>query len=109
MIDPGPIPAFLLAPKGSRKVIVSRRRWAKIRVERPEGAKWEAAERWEVCIPDAKEIKQSMGDLAPGTRCVWVLYAEGHKWAELRDAEGYAKLPARLWEQMARKGRRIDR
>ncbi len=78
-------------------------RWTRLRAQRPEGAKWEAAERWQICVPDTKEA--SCGDIPPGYRLVWVI--QGTKWCELRDAEAYAKIPAPLWARMARAGRML--
>lgn len=96
------IPVFLVAPIGSRKTVVSRRRWKRILPQRPEGEKWATAERWEVGVPE-----EGFGNLASGTRCLWVLYQTGHKWAELRDAEGYAKVRAAEWERLSNKGRKL--
>lgn len=81
-------------------------KWTRLRAERPEGAKWEAAERWQVCIPDTKEA--SCGDIPPGYRRVWVIYHDGLKYAELRDAEAYAKIPAAAWARIANKGRKVS-
>lgn len=73
-----------------------------MRGQRPEGDKWLAAERWQVTLG------QNVGDIPPGTRLLWVLYADGRKWAELRDAEAYAKVPAETWARIANRGRKLS-
>ena len=104
MADDLEIPAFLRAAARQPKPKARRHRWTRLKAQRPEGAKWEAAERWQVTIPDTRE--ESCGDIPPGARLVWVI--AGARWVELRDAEAYAKIPAQLWAKMARAGRLVD-
>ncbi len=99
-------PAFLA--NAPRAPMPRARRWKKLKPRRPEGEKWIDAERWEVTFgADHSFTKPNghMGGLAAGTRCVWVI--EGTKWAALRDAEDYLKLPIAEWRLLQRHGRRV--
>jgi hypothetical protein len=103
MEDPdNPIPAFLRGP-GTQALGPARRRWKKLTAQRPEGDRWANAERWEVYVDNSSH--GAMSGLGGGTRRVWVL--EGHKWAHLRDSEGYAKIAVSEWRRMARNGRSV--
>lgn len=77
-------------------------RWKRVRAQRPEGAKWETAERWHVHVP--REWGGTAGDskLAPGYRHLWVI--TGGKWTELRDAEAYIKVPTKDWDRHINRG-----
>lgn len=98
MTDDLTLPAFLVRERGPIRMPVQRHK--RMLPVRPEGSKWEAAERWEICVPD-----EYFGALAPGYRCI---YQPGHKWAELRDAEAYGKVRAAEWERVSNKGRKIS-
>lgn len=113
MNDALAIPDFLFVPKGSRKPIFHRRRWRLPPLPHPaeaHGAKWEEAERWEITIPRAWSDRGggigAPAQIGSGRRLVWALI--GRKWVELRDAEGYAKVPAPEWGRIAIKGRKLS-
>jgi hypothetical protein len=102
-MDDLPIPDFL---KGSRAGPKPRwtSPWRHGKAQRPEGAKWEEAERWEVYLPH--KLVAGDGHPAVGTRLVWVI--AGKTWTELRDAEGYIKIATADWNRLAQKGRKIE-
>jgi hypothetical protein len=86
-------------------------RWKRMRAQRPDGSKWEGAERWEIKVPgggrDPKSISWCGSGLAAGTRLVWAII--GRKWVELRDNEGYAKVPRAEWDEITRyTGRKVS-
>lgn len=79
------------------------------KIERPEGAKWESAERWAVYLdhhtcPQTDEA--SKGTPRVGYRYVWVI--PGKTWTEVRDAEGYIKISTKDWNRIAAKGRQVS-
>lgn len=78
--------------------------WTRLKAQRPEGAKWENAERWEVYV----DHHHAAGDgrCAVGTRHVWVI--PGRTWTEVRDSEGYMKLATADWNKMAKAGRQVS-
>lgn len=93
------IPEFLRA---AGKVRLPREpRWKKMTARpRPEGQRWETAERWEVFVGLA------LPGLACGLRRLWVV--EGRKWARLHDGESQVKIPMELWRQTQRRGKQIN-
>lgn len=99
MTDPNPMPDFLRVAPGTRRMPRSRRP-AKLVAVRPEGLKWEYAERWEVTVDEV-----NCPGVASGTRCLWVI--PGRTWTEVRDSEAYCRLATKDWERMANKGRQI--
>jgi hypothetical protein len=101
MTDDLEIPQFLRGAK--RRGAPRARKWSRMTAQRPEGEKWEAAERWEVTVP--RQWSKD-GSVAPGTRYLWVI--EHRTWTELRDAENYSKVPTADWQRVARKGRKVS-
>lgn len=102
------IPAFLRSAK--RASPPRERRWKRLAPRRPDGEKWEKAERWEITLGLEHSRTGSSGravGLASGTRMVWVI--EGTKWAELRDAEDFLKLPIAEWRRLQRHGRAVPK
>lgn len=105
-IDLNP-PAFLSAAR--RATAPRPRRWKRIKVRRPEGKKWEAAQRWEVTFgPEHSYTKPNgrTGGLAAGTRCVWVIV--GRKRVEIRDAEDKCVMTLAEWRLLERHGRQVE-
>jgi hypothetical protein len=68
---------------------------------RPEGEKWEGAERW-LCHVDTRLAPA----LASGSRLLWVV--EGRKWVYVRDTEAHQRMPAADWNRMSRTGRKLS-
>lgn len=109
VVDTLAYPAHLIALPGSRSKMRAPR-WKKIKAVRPEGKKWEDADRWEITVPGGGAEKTALdwggeGALAPGRRYVWVI--PGRTWTEVRDGEGYIKVPTGEWNQIARTGRQV--
>lgn len=104
------VPDFLRRTKGDAPK-PRPARWRRMRAERPSGAKWEEAERWEITVPAGGSDPQTPnwtgdGQLASGRRRVWALV--GTKWCELRDSEGYIKVPVAEWNRYTRGAVRCD-
>jgi hypothetical protein len=93
------IPAFL---RGSRPGPKPRATtpWRMPTQGRPEGERWQEAERWLVYIDT-----RLAPNLASGSRLVWV--SLGRKWAYVRDAEGHQKMAASDWHRMSKSGTQI--
>ena len=93
------IPEFLRG-RGPNAMANRPPRWKRIKPKpRPEGQRWEQAERWEVFVG------QELLGLACGRRRLWVV--EGRKWARLHDGESQVKVPMALWRQTQRSGKQI--
>lgn len=98
------IPDFLRSAR--RRSAPRPRRWSRMLPQRPEGEKWEHAERWEITVPVTwSDVGQSNLGIGSGRRRVWVV--TGTKWAYIRDAEGHRKVPISEWERAANKGQRV--
>lgn len=92
MTDTLALPDFLRAAPGSlRKPRAPR--WHRMPERpRPEGARWEAAERWWVHVPN------EMTQLASGYRRLWVI--TGRKWCRLHDGQDQCKVSMGDWESI---------
>lgn len=102
MIDTLEIPAHLIARPGSRRKVPTVQ-WKGRKQPRPEGDKWQEAQKWMVTVPPAW---CGQGQLAPGTRMVWAII--GRKWVEIRDVEGYVKVALSDWQRVVHKGNGRD-
>jgi hypothetical protein len=99
-------PAFLVGVR-KKSGPPRARKWARMLPVRPEGAKWEAAERWQVNVPVRwSDIGKESRGVGSGTRLLWVI--EGRTWTELRDTEGYVKVPTVDWQKAAKNGRKVS-
>lgn len=106
MDDDLTLPAFLRVEPGTKRMPRARR-WSRMLPKRPEGAKWEVAERWQVHVPTSwSDVGIDRLGVGSGTRVLWVL--EGKTWTELRDNEGYAKVPTVDWQKAANNGRKVS-
>jgi hypothetical protein len=106
MVDLLEIPTHLIARPGSRRKIPTVQ-WKGKKQPRPEGDKWQEAQKWNICVPpEWGNTKVTVGRLATGTRMVWALI--GRKWVEIRDAEGYVKVALSDWQRVVHKGNGRD-
>jgi hypothetical protein len=104
MSDDLVIPEFLRNAK--RRAAPRLRRWSRMLPRRPEGYRWEAAERWEIDVPPTwSDIGKTDRGIGPGRRRVWVTLEGG--WAHIRDAETYRKVRVSEWERVANKGIKV--
>jgi hypothetical protein len=86
------IPDFLKRTKADTKKFRAPR-WKKMpKAQKPEGERWEKAERWEVKLHD--EVPK----LGSG---------QGRKWARLADGGATVKVSMAAWSQVARHGRKL--
>lgn len=98
------IPAFLKRQPGEVKPEVKTRR-AKVKARKPEGERYEDAERWEVFIESTETFLRK---LACGQRKLWAAEDEtGARWVWLHDGETEQRVSMEAWQRMANKGRRI--
>jgi hypothetical protein len=98
------IPAFLRRSKDQVKPEVKTRR-RKFKARKPEGERYEDAERWEIFIANTEHY---LKHLASGIRRVWVAEDEtGSRLMWVHDGEHEQALSFSDWARISAKGRRL--
>jgi hypothetical protein len=98
------IPAFLRRSRDQKPVEVKPRR-KRFKARRPEGERYEDAERWEVFIANTDHYLRRLGS---GIRRVWVAEDEtGSRLIWLHDGGAEQSVSMSDWARISAKGRRL--